>query len=220
MKELLDFKRENGSLEIPQKVYFKIIMRECERYRQLQGCYYSQRILERSNLHPERVIGINETGKRKKLIKELKNIKEDTIERIFLILALHFNSRDVFIAFRGLQSDKKETRTATMEFLEGLISRNYKSQLFPIIESMISDRDAGQSEPHDRIQLPTEIQCYHQLLQLEDRKTNKMVIEVIADSNNPELLPLLVRATTKKDLKVAAAASEAYMKIQNISRTA
>ncbi|WP_194850273.1 NTP/NDP exchange transporter [Nonlabens antarcticus] len=218
--ELLKFKKENGSLEIPQKTFFKMIRKECEDYKQLQGCYYSQRILERSNLYPERVISITETGKRKKLILAIKATMDDSLERIFNILALHFNYKDVFIAYRGLQSEKRETRAATMEFLEGLITRNYKSQLFPIIEAGISNPDGELSEMHDRVALPTEMQCYYHLLQVEDRKINKLVIKVIADSNNPELVPLLVRATTKKDPKIAAAASEAYMKIRNLSKTA
>jgi AAA family ATP:ADP antiporter len=220
ISELLKFKKEHGDLDIPQKTYFKMIRKECEDYKQLQGCYYSQRILERSNLYPERVISITETGYRKELILAIREAMDDTLKRVFNILALHFNSRDVFIAYRGLQSEKKETRAATMEFLEGLITRNYKSQLFPIIETGINHQEADISEIHDRIVLPSEKQCYYQLLQLEDRKINKLVIKVIADSNNSELVPLLVRATTKKDPRVAEAASEAYLKVQNISRTA
>jgi AAA family ATP:ADP antiporter len=166
------------------------------------------------------VISIIETGSRKKLILAIKDAMDDTLKRVFNILALHFNSRDVFIAYRGLQSKKKETRAATMEFLEGLISRNYKSQLFPIIEAGISHQGSDITDIHDRVALPSEKQCYYQLLQLEDRKINKLVIKVIADSNNPELVLLLVGATTKKDPKVAEAASEAYLKVQNISKTA
>jgi len=218
--ELLKFKKDHENLEVSQKTYFKMIRKECDEYQQLQGCYYSQRIVERSNLHPDRVIGIQETGKRKELIKAIHDAMEDTLKRIFNILAMHYNSRDVAIAYRGLRSEKRETRTATMEFLDGLITRNYKSQLFPIIESGISNLDDNLTEMHDRVQLPSEKQCYYDLLQVEDRKINKLVVAVIADSNNPELIPLLVRATTKKDPKVATAASEVYMRLRNISKTA
>ena len=218
--ELSQFKKNKGDLDVSQRVYFKIIRNECEQYRLLESCYYCQRIIERSNLHPERVIGIQETGSRKKLIVELKAALDNNLKRIFNILALHFNSRDVFIAYRGLQSEKKETRSATMEFLEGLISRNFKSQLFPIIESTISSKDATLSEINNRIHLPTEVQCYSSLLSIQDRTINKLVINVIVDSNNQDFTPLLVRATTKKDPKVAAAASEAYMRIRNIQNTA
>jgi len=218
--ELSQFKKNHGNLDISQRVYFKIIRSECEQYRLLESCYYCQRIVERSNLHPERVIGINETGSRKKLIKKIEGAMEDNMKRIFNILALHFNSRDVFIAYRGLQSDKRETRTATMEFLEGLISRNFKTQLFPIIESAMSSQDANLSEINDRIQLPTEYQSYLKLLDVQDRSINKHVIYVIKDSQNEDLTPLLVRATTNSDPEVASTASAAYMKIRNIKNTA
>ncbi|WP_082438538.1 Npt1/Npt2 family nucleotide transporter [Nonlabens sp. YIK11] len=218
--ELSVFKKAQGDLHIPQRVYFKIIRSECEQYRLLEACYYCQRIVERSNLHPERVIDIHETGSRKELIIGLRKALDNNLKRIFNILALHFNSRDVFIAYRGLQSDKKETRRATMEFLEGLISRNFKTQLFPIIESSISSHDANLSEINDRIHLPTEKQCYLQLLELQDRALNKLVIQVIVDSGNEDFMPLLVRATTKKDPIVAAAASEAYLKMRNIRNIA
>lgn len=218
--ELFQYKKSHGNFNISQRVYFKIIRGECEQYRLLESCYYCQRIIERSNLYPERVIGINETGARKELIKDLKDALEDNLKRIFNILALHFNSRDVFIAYRGLQSDKRETRSATMEFLEGLISRNFKTQLFPIIEAAMISKEANLTEITDRVQLPTESQCYINLLQIKDRRINKQVIRVIADSGNPQLTPILVRATTNSDPIVASAASEAYMKMRNIKNIA
>lgn len=215
-RKLLKFKKENGILDIKQKTYFKLIRKECDDYRLLQGNYYCQRIVERSNLYPDRVISIQETGARKELIDAIQIAMEDTLKRIFNILALQFNSKDVFIAYRGLRSDKKETRAATMEFLEGLITRNYKSQLFPIIEYGISHQD-NLSEMHDRVSLPSEKQSYYELLQVEDRKINKLTIKVIVDSQNTDLIPLLVRATTKRDIKIADKASKAYLKMKNHS---
>ena len=218
--ELSDFKKVNGDLDVSQRQYFKLIRSECEQYRNMESAYYCQRIIERSNLYPDRVIDINETGSRKELIAALRKAVNNNLKRIFNILSLNFNSRDVFIAYRGLQSEKKETRSATLEFLEGLISRNFKTQLFPIIESSIISQNANLSEINDRIQLPTEKQCYLQLLELQDRNINKLVIQVILDSGNDDLMPLLVRATTKKDPIVAAAASEAYLKMRNIRNIA
>ena len=218
--ELSQFKKLKGDLHISQCVFFKLIRSECEEYKLLESSYYCQRIVERSNLHPDRVIDINESGSRKQLIIGLRKALDNNLKRIFNILALHFNSRDVFIAYRGLQSEKKETRRATMEFLEGLISRNFKTQLFPIIESAISSNEANLSEINDRVHLPTEKQCYHQLLELQDRTINKLVIKVIQDSGKEEFMPLLVRATTKKDPIVAAAASEAYVEMRNIRNIA
>ena len=80
--------------------------------------------------------------------------------------------------------------------------------------------DANLTEINDRIHLPTEKQCYSQLLNIQDRTINKLVIAVIADSQKEEFTPLLVRATTKKDPIVAAAASEAYLNLRHIKNTA
>jgi AAA family ATP:ADP antiporter len=215
---LFEFKKEHGALEIPQKSYFKIIRKECELYQLLERCYYGQKIIERSKLNPERVIDITETGARTRLIDQLDKEMDRCLKRIFNILALHFNTRDVYIAYKGLKSDKKETRAATLEFLDGLISRNYKSQLFPILETGIINKDDELPEIHKRVELPTEKHAYLMLLNLNDRKLGKLVIAVIAGSNNEELVHILVKATTMKDPEVASVASKAYMQLRKINR--
>ncbi|AZQ42879.1 Npt1/Npt2 family nucleotide transporter [Nonlabens ponticola] len=218
--KLYNYKKANGDLEIPQKIYARLIRQECDEYMTLQQCYYSQRVVERSKLHPERVIDITETGSREELIKLLSKRMDDGIKRIFNILALHFNTRDVFIAFKGLTSEKKETRSATLEFMEGLITRNYKSLLFPILEQGINNAEIDPNTVADRVQLLEEDKCYLRMLDTEDRKLGLLTIQIIADSSNKKWLPILVRATTNKDSKIAAAASRAYQQMSGVSRTA
>lgn len=59
---------------------------------------------------------------------------DDRVERVFRLLALANNPRDIYAAFLGVRSPLKTVRASSIEFLDNVLAKEMKAVLLPLLE--------------------------------------------------------------------------------------
>ncbi len=211
---LYTWRKEGIDYSINQRTLRLIIANESKLYRQLLGCYFSIRIIERSKLQPLKVISLPEKTERSHLIQQLKTSLELNLKRVFNLLALYYNPEDVFVAYRGLKSETKESQLHAMEYLEGLLSRNLKTLLLPILESGMSSPNQEMSDYHKHVSLLNQEDCLKTIMYLEDESLQIKAIALLKIIEDDYSYKLLIDASDLASNKITEAALEA-LKFKN-----
>ncbi|WP_298952086.1 Npt1/Npt2 family nucleotide transporter [uncultured Nonlabens sp.] len=211
---LYTWRKEGIDYSINQRTLRLIIANESKLYRQLLGCYFSIRIIERSKLQPLKVISLPEKTERSHLIQQLKTSLELNLKRVFNLLALYYNPEDVFVAYRGLKSETKESQLHAMEYLEGLLSRNLKTLLLPILESGTSSPNQEMSDYHKHVSLLNQEDCLKTIMYLEDESLQIKAIALLKIIEDDYSYKLLIDASDLASNKITEAALEA-LKFKN-----
>ncbi len=73
------------------------------------------------------------------LKKSLEETLDQNLEQIFRLLGLKYHPDDIFFAYLGITSSKKNLRDSAIEFLDNVLGKDQKKYLFPIL-----DRDADE----------------------------------------------------------------------------
>ena len=211
---LYTWRKEGIDYSINQRTLRLMIANESKLYRQLLGCYFSIRIIERSKLQPQKIISLPEKTERSHLIQQLKTSLELNLKRVFNLLALYYNPEDVFVAYRGLKSDTKESQLHAMEYLDGLLSRNLKTLLLPILESGMSSPNQEMSDYHKHVSLLNQEDCLKTIMYLEDESLQIKAIALLKILEDDYSYKLLIDASDLVSNKVTDAALEA-LKFKN-----
>ncbi|QJP33727.1 hypothetical protein F0365_04555 [Nonlabens sp. Ci31] len=211
---LYSWRREGVDYTINQRTLHIMVYNECKLYRALLGCYFSMRIIERSKLQPEKVISLAEKTERSHLIQQLKACLELNLKRVFHLLALYYNPDDVFVAYKGLLSETKESQLQAMEYLDGLLGRNLKTQLLPLLETGFSSPQQEMSDYHKHIALFNQEDCLKTLLYIEDQTTQLKTIALLKLIEEDYSYQLLIEASDMTSHKINEAALEA-LKFKN-----
>ncbi|MEO9953022.1 Npt1/Npt2 family nucleotide transporter [Nonlabens sp.] len=211
---LYTWRKEGIDYSINQRTLRLMIAKESKLYRQLLGCYFSMRIIERSKLQPQKIISLPEKTERSHLIQQLKTSLELNLKRVFNLLALYYNPEDVFVAYRGLKSDTKESQLHAMEYLDGLLSRNLKTLLLPILESGMSSPNQEMSDYHKHVSLLNQEDCLKTIMYIEDESLQIKAIALLKIIEDNYSYKLLIDASDLVSNKVADAALEA-LKFKN-----
>ncbi len=64
----------------------------------------------------------------------LRDYREEALERIFRLLGLRYNQRDIYDAYRGLTSDEPILRDHAVEFVDNLIDYGTRRYLLPLLD--------------------------------------------------------------------------------------
>jgi AAA family ATP:ADP antiporter len=56
------------------------------------------------------------------------------LERIFRLIGLTYPAKDIYNAYLGIVSPRKDRQSSAVEFLDNVVGRNVKKYLFPIID--------------------------------------------------------------------------------------
>ncbi|WP_124979162.1 Npt1/Npt2 family nucleotide transporter [Nonlabens xiamenensis] len=217
---LYDWRKSGGEYNINHRTLRNMISGECKLYRELLGCYFSLRIIDRSKLHPEKIVSLPEKAERSKLIQQLKNAMEKNLQRVFNLLALYYKPEDVYVAYSGLRSETKESQLHAMEYLEGLLSRNLKGMLLPILENGLSVPNQELSDYHKHVSLYNQEDCLKILLQQEDHTLLLQTIKLIQYTPDEYTYKLLIEASDLENDAVSDAALDALRFKQGSQQTA
>jgi AAA family ATP:ADP antiporter len=121
-------------IRIDYRLVEKTIVAETQTY------YKTNAILFRLNRHASRV-RISQSAKAAKgsrarllLIEALQESLDHILERMFRLLGLIYNSRDIYNSYLGVNSGKPGLRTDAVEFLDNILASNLKKYVIPISE--------------------------------------------------------------------------------------
>ncbi len=73
------------------------------------------------------------------LVRALEDKTDQNLERIFRLLGLRFPARDIYSAYLGIVSTRKDIRASAVEFLDNILKKDLKKYLFPIMDNITID---------------------------------------------------------------------------------
>ncbi len=206
---LYDWRKSGVEYTITARTLRSMISSESKLYRILLSCYFSLRIIERSKLPENKDVSLSLKTSRSHLIQQIKGSLELNLKRIFNLLALYYNPEDVFVAYKGLKSETKDSQIHAMEYLDGLLGRNLKTLLLPLLESGLSTPNQESTDYHNHITLLNKEDCLRSLVFLEDEPLVLKTIELLKFQEDNYSYQLLIQASDHASDRINEAALEA-----------
>ena len=193
------------------------IYEECKLHHQTLAAMHTQIIISyRNRKKSKKEISDAEREARTSLLELLERRLDAGLERIFKLLGLRYQQKDVDIAYEGLLSDKQEAQTNAIEFLDNLLTGDLKRKLLPIIEDSALDVSSEVELQKIKHKIPSEIECFQLLLQENDLKVKLAVLYLIKQQKEVKYLPIIEPYLNSEDLKLRTFAREAVTALKNV----
>tara|TARA_Y100001001_G_C7966273_1_gene294319 strand:- start:572 stop:1297 length:726 start_codon:yes stop_codon:yes gene_type:complete len=214
VRSLSDIRKERPTLRFNRFKIVAKIFEECTLYHQTLSAMHTQIIISyRNRKKSGGQINVEERNARASLLELLERRLDAGLERIFKLLGLKYVQEDVHNAYLGLLSPKEESRIKAIEFLDNLLTGNLKQKLLPIIEEATMDFSSEEAIQKIKHAIPSEIECFEQLLQVPDIKLKLAVIYLIAKQRDKCFKELLERYVTDDNPKIKDFAQNALKEI-------
>jgi len=120
IKTLSRLKRKYTQLEIDLEPVRKCIKTESESFFNLMAV----KVIQPQN-HPNRI-----------LLRALTEKMNQTVERIFRLLGLIYDQKDMYSSYLAYNSLSKDRKSASVEFLDNLLSAEDHNYVFPIVDTI------------------------------------------------------------------------------------
>lgn len=193
-----------------------VIFDECKLHHQTLSAMHTQIIISYRNRNKsKKEIGDAERDARTSLLELLERRLDSGLERIFKLLGLRYQQKDVAIAYEGLLSQKQEAQHNAIEFLDNLLTGELKRRLLPIIEESALDISSEEELQKIKHKIPTELECFKLLLQGNDLKIKLAVLYLIAQQKEPRYLHIVAQYLDDPDPKIKSFAHIAHEAINS-----
>jgi len=193
-----------------------VIFDECKLHHQTLSSMHTQIIISyRNRTKSKKEIGDAERDARTSLLELLERRLDSGLERIFKLLGLRYQQKDVAIAYEGLLSQKQEAQHNAIEFLDNLLTGELKRKLLPIIEESALDISSEEELQKIKHKIPSELECFKLLLHGNDLKIKLAVLYLIAQQKEPRYLSIVEGHLNDADPKIRSFAMEACEAINN-----
>ena len=150
----------------------RAIRTDAERYAALGQVLYQQR---KSNAPTARDLPRD----------RVETFREESLERVFRLLGLQFDQRDIYNAYRGITSEKAGLRSSAVEFVDNLVDWKTSRFLLPLLD----DPDGKQAMRNGSEVLEEEISRWDEALDYlrsdEDPRLQALVREHIDAPGGP-----------------------------------
>jgi AAA family ATP:ADP antiporter len=136
---------------------------------------------------------------RRLLVKALEERLVSNLERIFRLLGLKYDPKDMYNAYLGIMSEKTDLRANAVEFLDNVLGRDLKKILIPIVEhgpDVVSRLDLGRSSVGISL---SEDDPLSALLERSDSWLTVCTVYVIARMKHTEYADKVLRLQTDPD---------------------
>ncbi|WP_159076365.1 NTP/NDP exchange transporter [Flagellimonas amoyensis] len=214
VRALSDIRKERPTLRFNRFKIVAKIFEECKLYHQTLSAMHTQIIISyRNRKKSGATVNSEEREARASLLELLERRLDSGLERIFKLLGLKYVQEDVQNAYLGLLSPKEESRNKAIEFLDNLLTGNLKQKLLPIIEEATMDFSSEESIQKIKHAIPSEMECFEQLLQVPDVNLRLAVIYLIGKQKDSRFKPLLERFETDDNPKLKDFAQKALEEI-------
>lgn len=201
-KNLYEWRRKGCPYKIKTKTLKNILTKETDIHKLLLDNYYSLKIIERSKLNPNKVISLPEKTSSSQLIRQVKIAMDAGLERIFHLLCLYYDPGDVFVAYRGLISDLKESKLNALEYLDGLLANDLKTLLLPLIKNGTINTELETEDYQSSVNLMDKKDCLKSLSKMNDREIKIKVIDFLRFIPQPYSFKILEEMAQSKSEKI------------------
>lgn len=217
VRVLSDLRKNRPELKFDKYAVVDLILDECKLYHLTLSAMHSQIIISyRNRKKSNKEISPEERDARSSLLEVLERRLDAGLERIFRLLGLKYQVKDIEMAYHGLLSDKQEARTNAIEFLDNLLTGNLKRTLLPIIEESVLDIASEEVLQKIKHKIPTELECFQFLLQGNDLKLKLAVLYLIQQQKEEKYIPIVAPYIKSDDLKLRTFAKEAIQALSPI----
>lgn len=214
VRALSDIRKERPTLRFNRFKIVGKIFEECKLYHQTLSAMHTQIIISYRNRKKSGAnVDTEERDARSSLLELLERRLDSGLERIFKLLGLKYVQEDVQNAYLGLLSPKVESRNKAIEFLDNLLTGNLKQKLLPIIEEATMDFSSEEAIQKIKHAIPSEMECFEQLLKIPDINLTLAVIYLIGKQKDSRFKPLLERFVTDDSPKIKDFAQKALEEI-------
>tara|TARA_R110002167_G_scaffold158538_4_gene353790 strand:- start:1437 stop:4253 length:2817 start_codon:yes stop_codon:yes gene_type:complete len=216
IRALSNLKRKSPRLIINQLKIVKIIFDECKLHQKTLSAMHTEIIQQYRNRRKTKVLVSDEEREaRAALLDLLEHRLESGLERIFKLLGLKYQQKDIDIAYSGLMSEKHEAQANAIEFLDNLLTGDLKRTLIPIIENTVLDITSDEVIQKIQQKILTEFECFQLLLDANDLKIKLAVLYLIKIQNDSKYIPLVEKFITNEDEKLRGFALETLSVLQS-----
>jgi len=217
IRALSDIRKNRPELKFDKYKVVAFIFEECKLHHKTLSAMHTQIIVSyRNRTTSKKEINEEERDARSSLLELLERRLDAGLERIFKLLGLRYQQKDIEIAYDGLLSDKLEARTNAIEFLDNLLTGDLKRTLLPIIEETALDTSSEEILQKIKHKVLTELDCFELLLEGKDLKAKLAVLHLVKHQKDLKYLPLAEKYSKNEDPKVRTFAKEALKAIQSV----
>jgi len=129
------------------------------------------------------------------LVKALEEKTDQNLERIFRLLGLRHPASDIYSAYLGIISTKKDIRASAVEFLDNILKKDIKKYLFPIMDTIPVDAKVKRGTELFGVSMADVNESLTQLIEGHDPWLKACAIYSLTKDSTPELRALVEKST-------------------------
>ncbi|NIM98004.1 MAG: hypothetical protein GTO24_07990 [candidate division Zixibacteria bacterium] len=176
------------------------ILDEAKHYNRTLAILYTQRSLQSDEGAQHSSGGRADNSRaRQLLIRALEEKLADNLERVFRLLGLRYQPKDMHNAYLGITSQKPNLRAEAVEFLDNVLKADLKKIIVPIVETTPTEVPVKTIRELFGFGLPSEEECIHLLLEGDDNWLKVCTLYFIAEMNYHRYLDSISRLTSDPD---------------------
>jgi len=180
LRSLNRLRKNFPDLRFSRKVIEQKIFREVSEYFHTLSALATQRQIFANDRAAETESEERVKTARQLLIKALEEKLAANLDRIFRLLGLRYQPKDMYNAYLGIMSAKPNVRANAVEFLDNFLAARLKQILIPIVERMPSSSLLELAKTHVRFDEPGLQDCLENLLCTTDHWLLACAIFLIA----------------------------------------
>jgi len=107
---------------------------------------------------------------------QLVTLREESLERVFRLLGLRFDQRDIYSAYRGITSHDPGLRSNAVEFVDNLLDWKTSRLLLPLLDDATGRQAVDHAQGLFGVALTSWPRVFEYLLEADDSRLNAMAL--------------------------------------------
>lgn len=212
LRSLNNLKIEFPYLSVERKDIIKLIVKESKLYLDTIAAVFAEiKVQEEENAFQKPEV----VEARESLINLLERRLDVILERIFRLLGLKYPPEEILPIYEGLQSDSRDLRINSVEYLDNFLNGHLKKIIVPIVETALLQSVTEQTIEALKIDVPDQHTCLEMLLKSRDIRIKLAVLYLIEQLQDVKYLPLMQSYSKHANAKIRDCARRAEQSILN-----
>ncbi|QNM87081.1 MFS transporter [Polaribacter pectinis] len=209
-KSLKKIRKNNQQLYISSRVVKNQILRESSYYKNTLEIITSIQHIINDDLANEAVKSNQQIYEaRKVMMNALEKVLDYNLRCIFNLLSLIYNEEDINMTYVGIQSEIKEARINSLEFLDNILQSKIKMMVLPVVENYVID-DNRLDPSVIKINILSEKKYLQRIMRMGGTHLKILVLRYLQISKNKNYISLIIPLKKFKSEAVREVATKTY----------
>ena len=133
------------------------------------------------------------------LKKALQERLDHNLELIFRLLGLRYPPKDMYSAYYGIVSSKKDTRASAIEFLDNVLGKNLKTYLLPFLDQVSTEAVVLKGQQLFGLRVESQEEALARLIRGRDSWLKACALYNIGGTDSQQLVKLAEEACNDPD---------------------